>query len=109
MNCFCEGDKPTMLKVEGDFGADPIWCDECYSNLEVDELAISSELKKALKMWAMHFGEWVDLDKEELMPNGKEMEERYNVEGEHLTERLQQEVGETYPVRFSPSTITMLY
>ncbi len=34
MHCFCEQKETYELKVEGDVGADPIWCNQCGCNFD---------------------------------------------------------------------------
>jgi transcription elongation factor Elf1 len=41
MNCSSEQIDTCNLKVEGDVGADPIWCDLCGHNLDIEEIPLS--------------------------------------------------------------------
>jgi len=36
MNCLCMQKETYELKVEGDIGADPIWCEKCSCNLDIE-------------------------------------------------------------------------
>lgn len=109
MNCFCENGEVKQLKVEGDFSADPIWCDECCANLELDDFDLSPELRKKLKQWALAFGGWIDVEKDVLRAGGAEMEARHNEEGLVLAEELEVELAGVYGVVFSPSGLVGLY
>jgi hypothetical protein len=40
MECHCEQKETSELKVEGDVGADPIWCNQCGCNLEIEDIPI---------------------------------------------------------------------
>lgn len=110
MNCsFCEEEKTFNLKVEGDVGADAIWCDECYCNLDIYDLPISKNLKAQLTMWAQQYGEWMDWNKDLLLPDGVLLENEHNRRGELLTAAVRYEFGEKYKVRFSPSSSAKMY
>lgn len=111
MHCFCDDEQEEIkyLKIEGDFGADAIWCDDCGSNLEIEDVTISNSLKEKLHQWALAFGEWIDLEQGRLFENGLQMETAHNELGEALAEEVQRELGEMYKVSFSPSTSARLY
>lgn len=97
------------LIVEGDLGADAIWCDECYGNFDLEDLPLSEDLATELEKWSHQFGEWMDWENDKLHANGSQLEEVHNQAGEGLTEKVQVAFGEKYVVRFSPSTSTQLY
>ena len=105
MKCFCdEQEEIHYLKVEGDIGADPIWCKLCKSNLDMKEVPISTELKSELMEWVWKYGKWIDWENGEVVPNGVELEEKHNKVGLKLTEKVQKELVGKYKVSFSPST-----
>lgn len=109
MYCFCENKKTHTLKLEGDVGADPIWCNQCGCNLNVEDAPISNELKRALILWAGEYGAWIDWNKDCLIQNGIELEDRFNETGYILTEQLKRECGESYKVTYSPSSSARHY
>ena len=110
MHCgFCEEEKTFNLKVEGDVGADAIWCDECYCNFDIHEISISNGLKARLAKWMQQYGEWIDWGKDVLCHNGVQMEDEHNKMGELLTVEVRNELGEEYKVRFSPSSSARMY
>ncbi|WP_018395628.1 hypothetical protein [Bacillus sp. 37MA] len=109
MECLCEQNVTDELKIEGDMGGDPIWCNKCGCNLDIDEAPISEELKEELWNWMARYGEWIDWDQDELLPNGIELEEERNKQGMKLTEKVKKELEGTYKVRFSPSTSARSY
>lgn len=110
MDCsFCEEEKTFNLKVEGDVGAEAIWCDECHSNLDIYDVPISKSLKLQLTMWAQQYGDWMDWDKDLLLPNGVQLENEHNKIGESLTLAVRNEFGKEYNVRFSPSSSARMY
>ena len=109
MECFCEGKQTVHLKIEGDVGADPIWCDKCGCNLDLDDIPVSEELKSELSIWASKYGEWIDWNKDELLFNGVELEEQHNEEGNKLTEKVKEELKANYKINFSPSSMGKSY
>lgn len=109
MLCFCEDSEGFCLKVEGDVVADPIWCDECYSNLDIEDIPISEGLKVKLKKWVQEYGNWINWSKDMLYSNGVQMEDEHNKMGELLTVAVREELGEEYKVRFSPSSSARMY
>ena len=110
MRCgFCEEEKTFNLKVEGDVGADAIWCDECYCNFDIYDIPISNGLKERLAKWMQQYGEWIDWNKDVLCHNGLQMEDEHNKMGELLTVEVRKELGEEYKVRFSPSSSARMY
>jgi hypothetical protein len=105
MRCLCEQKETWDLKIEGDVGADPIWCARCGCNLDLEDVPISNRLKTELADWVLKYGGWIDWDADKIVPNGVEMEVAHNKEGEILTEKTKQELGGKYRIRFSPSTM----
>jgi transcription elongation factor Elf1 len=109
MECFCEQKETYELKVEGDVGADPIWCNQCGCNLDIDDLPISDTLTNELIEWVNRYGEWIDWDEDKLLPNGIELEEEHNKQGLTLTEKTKKELEGKYRIKFSPSTMARMY
>ncbi|GKV65118.1 MULTISPECIES: hypothetical protein [unclassified Sporosarcina] len=107
MQCFCE-EEVFYLKVEGDTGADAVWCDECGSNLDIADVPASDELKFELTGWVRMYGNWMDWEQDLLLAGGVENEEAHNEQGEILARRLQEELT-GYRVRFSPSSSAKMY
>lgn len=97
------------LIVEGDLGADAIWCEKCYGNFELEDLPISGDLATELEIWSHQFGEWMDWENDKLYAKGSQLEATHNQAGEGLTEKVRITFGEKYVVRFSPSTSAQLY
>lgn len=109
MNCCCESGKTNELKLEGDVGADPIWCRRCGCNLEIENLLISEELAEELSLWAAKYGEWIDWSSDELLPNGIELEDIFNQKGSILTGKLKRELDGRYTMTFMPSSSARFY
>ncbi|WP_096200169.1 hypothetical protein [Bacillus sp. FJAT-45350] len=109
MRCFCEHKGSNNLKVEGDVGADPLWCNKCGCNFDLEEVPVSADLKDQLIRWAMMYGEWIDWSIDRLLPNGVELEDKHNEIGHQLTEEIRKELSIKYKVRFSPSTSARSY
>ncbi|QOV10217.1 hypothetical protein [Viridibacillus arvi] len=101
---LCSCNKIYNLKVEADIGADPIWCNKCYSNFDIEDVPISIKLKVELQEWILQYGKWIDWKNDGIVPNGVELEEIHNKEGLILTEKVQKELAGKYKVSFSPST-----
>ncbi|GAA1382984.1 hypothetical protein [Peribacillus frigoritolerans] len=97
MECFCEQKETYELKVEGDIGADPIWCNKCGCNLDIG--LISNTLTNELIEW----------DEDKLLPNGIELEEEHNKQGLTLTDKIKKELEGKYRIKFSPSTMARMY
>lgn len=70
---------------------------------------ISDELTKELSNWAMKYGDWIDWDKDKLLPNGIELEEEFNQMGVALIEKVKQELSDKYKVKYSPSMSARSY
>jgi hypothetical protein len=109
MECPCEEKETYCLKVEGDVGADPIWCNNCGCNLDIDEIPLSNQLKDELIRWALKYGEWIDWDTDTVVENGIELENKHNEMGLKLTEKVKKELGDKYVISFSLSTSARRY
>lgn len=109
MRCLCKQNETKQLKVEGDVGADPIWCNRCNCNLDIEEVPISLGLKSELMKWIRQYGDWIDWDKDEIVPNGIKLEEEHNKQGLNLTKQVQKELEGQFTVSFSPSTFARRY
>ncbi|MFS0669549.1 hypothetical protein AB1L12_16695 [Peribacillus frigoritolerans] len=107
MECFCEQKETYELKVEGDVGADPIWCNQCGCNLDIG--LISNTLTSELIEWVNRYGEWIDWDEDKLLPNGIELEEEHNKQGLTLTDNIKKELEGKYSIKFSPSAMARMY
>jgi hypothetical protein len=109
LNCCCNSGKTNDLKVEGDVGADPIWCNRCGCNFDIEDVPISDRLADKLSYWATKYGEWIDWDIDKLLPNGIELEDEFNQMGLVLTEKVKQEIDSKYKIKFMPSTSAGFY
>ncbi|WP_310793587.1 hypothetical protein [Salipaludibacillus neizhouensis] len=78
MNCCCENGETHDIRIEGDVGADPIWCNRCSCNLDLEDFPVSEELAKELSYWALKYGDWIDWETDKLLPNGVELEAEFN-------------------------------
>ncbi|GAE37420.1 hypothetical protein [Halalkalibacter akibai] len=105
MKCFCEQEDTLDLKIEGDVGAEPIWCSKCGCNFDLEDISFSNELKDELGSWANEYGNWIDWDKDKIVPAGIEMEEEHNKKGIILTDKVKKELGGKYRITFSSSTM----
>ena len=109
MPCVSERGEAHKLKVEGNVGADPIWCSQCGHNLDLVNIPLSKKLRTELLRWGSGYGKWIDWDKDELARGGIEMEDEHNNQGAKLTEKAKRELSGQYRVKFSPSTIARSY
>lgn len=107
--CNCEQQACYVVKVEADVGADPLWCQRCGYNLDIDQFTLSMELKKELMKWAQKYGEWIDWNADKFVENRVKREEEHNTQGEILTERVKVELGGAYRVVFLPSSMESSY
>lgn len=106
-SCGCN--KIYDLKVEADIGADALWCNKCYCNLNIEDFSISNDLKVRLSQWILQYGKWIDWENDGIFPNGVKLEKTHNEEGLKLTEKVQKELKGKYKVSFSPSTFAQKY
>lgn len=104
MECGCK-QAPTKLTLEGEFGADPLWCAVCQYNIELDDISLSDSLKQELLNWANAYGQWVDLENGIYIENGAVLEEAHNQAGAQLAEKVEQALGQGYHVQFQPSAM----
>ncbi|MCA0983244.1 hypothetical protein LCL89_04170 [Halobacillus yeomjeoni] len=109
LRCLCKIQEIKELKVKGDVGADPVWCHRCNCNFDIEEIPIRRDLKFELMEWIGKYGEWIDWERDGIVPNGIELEEDHNKEGLKLTEKLQKELEGKYKVSFTPSTFSKAY
>jgi hypothetical protein len=78
--------KHPSLKIEADFSADPIWCNLCSYNLDIDDFPLSEALKEELFNWVRNYKE-IPMDE-------------HNKIGIALTEKVKGEMGRDYPIAF---------
>jgi hypothetical protein len=78
-----ECNHPT-LKIEADFSADPIWCNVCGDNLDIDDFTLSEGLKEELFNWIRDYKK-IPMDLQ-------------NKVGKELTEKVKAEIGKDYPI-----------
>lgn len=109
MKCCCNSGETKDIKIEGDVGADPFWCNRCGCNMDIEEVPISYELAKELSSWAMKYGEWIDWSEDKLLPNGIELEDEFNQTGIILTEKVRKELSDSYTIHYSLSTSARFY
>jgi hypothetical protein len=103
MECYCKI-KTNILKIEADFVPDPIWCNECNCNIDMEDLPLSDQLKNDLYTWALAFGKWRDKDTEKLLKNAFQIINQYNNRGLELTEKVRKELSNKYTVLYVPSS-----
>lgn len=103
MECGCN--EPTKkLLLEGEYGADPVWCAGCQYNIELDELPLNEEMQDALLDWGNAYGQWVDLEEGVFIEGGEQMEAEHNKQGEFLAKKLTLALN-GYHVQFNPSAM----
>ncbi|MEH7292232.1 hypothetical protein ABEP18_24910 [Priestia megaterium] len=101
--------KHNTYKLEADFSADPIWCNDCGENLDLEKFPLSENLKGELEEWIDDYGNWIDFDTDSLRENGIEMETEYNQKGLQLFGQVKKQLGIDYPIVFVPSKSGELY
>lgn len=102
--CGCQTGT-TKLLLEGEFGADPLWCAICQYNMELDDLPIDEGLKEELLYWANAYGQWVDLEESQFVEGGKELEQAHNAHGRELADQVAASLGQGYTVQFVASAM----
>lgn len=104
MEKLCACSSLRELKIEGDYGADALWCDVCGYNLDLAEIDISPSLKEAFYDWAHAYGEWMDEDTETPKSNAHEEVARHNETGQMLMKALEKELP-NYEIFFKRATV----
>ena len=84
--CNCEF--TNSFKIEADFAADPIWCNICGWNLDIDEFPLTDNLKDELYQWTKQYKK---------IPINE-----HNVIGKNLTEKVKEELKSDYRIVFIP-------
>jgi hypothetical protein len=97
MECFCK-EKSYDLRLETDFSADPIWCDRCGCNLDLDDIPISDELRDILRAWASNYEKLArdEIKREDI----RKFEQQHNYYGIQLVKKVQQELGDEYTITY---------
>ncbi|WP_139891479.1 hypothetical protein [Bacillus sp. D386] len=99
----------TSYKFEADFMSDPIWCNDCGVNLEIDNFPISDKLQEELLEWISEYGNWIELETDLLKENGVKLEEWHNEKGLRLFQELKKQLRGKYPIVFVPSSSAQQY
>lgn len=92
MTKLCDCNELTAIHVAADYGADPLWCAVCHLNLDIEDFELSDSLSTDLMRWTNRFGEWLDLETDQLLDGGEALLELHNSEGQFLTKRLSSEL-----------------
>lgn len=90
------------LIIEGDFGADPLWCGHCLANLDLEELPLSEDLSDELTTWMCAFGEWIDIENDSFIEGTEHLAEAHDKQGALLAQKVADELGKGAMVKFSP-------
>ncbi|MFJ5789934.1 hypothetical protein ACIP9G_07555 [Lysinibacillus sp. NPDC093197] len=104
MDSLCNCKELVQIKVEADFGSDPLWCKVCGFNLDMDKMEISPSLKIQLRSWINDYGVWVKCDSDSLIVGGENLEKQHNEVGLKLTEKVKNEL-KNINIVFQPSTM----
>ena len=105
---YCGNHKLKKLRVQADISADPLWCDRCLTNLDVEDFTLSKGLKQDLQEWIYDYGKWIDWENDGIVPNGVLLEQQHNDRGAELTKKVKQALDGQYEVVFSPSTFAKI-
>lgn len=89
-----------ILLLEGDFGADPLWCGHCQANLELEQLPLDESLLSELTTWMCNFGEWIDLETDSFIAGMDTLAKSHDVQGEDLAKKVAEAFA--IPVTFKP-------
>ncbi|MGE7839665.1 hypothetical protein ACQKNX_02630 [Lysinibacillus sp. NPDC093712] len=104
MDSLCNCKELVQIKVEADFGSDPLWCKVCGFNLDMDKMQIPPSLKIQLRSWINDYGVWVKWDSDSLIVEGENLEKQHNELGLKLTEKVINEL-KNINIVFQPSTM----
>lgn len=96
--CFC--DETWDLFVEAEVSADPVWCNRCKANLDLELIPITEELKEELTEWNTAFGDHLASNQYDGITAS--FAEWLNEQGEILTQKLSRALSKRYVVRYCP-------
>ena len=99
----CKCKFTNSFKLEADFSADPIWCNVCGWNLDIEEFPISDKLQEELFEWEKEYGKWIDLETDSLKENGLKLQENHNKKGLQLFQEVRKQLEQQYQIIFVPS------
>lgn len=105
MGALCDCKEVKVIKVQADMGADPLWCQVCHYNFDVEDIDLPDELSRDLFVWVNDFASWVDWETEALLEGMEAEEVLHNQRGMELTEQVKEQVKGQYEVVFSPSAM----
>lgn len=97
------------MKIEGDYGSEPFHCGHCQCHLERDDVPVSDTLFSKIWNWNVQYGRWFDEETDDLLPNGVDMERKFNQEGERITKEVKRELSPAYQIEYSPSEMTRYF
>ncbi|WP_107925310.1 hypothetical protein [Lysinibacillus parviboronicapiens] len=102
MSMLCELCKKPIqtLILEGDFGADPLWCGQCLANLELENFPLNEHLLTELTSWMCNFGEWINLETDSFIEGMEHLAKKHDEQGTILAQQVATELG--IKVTFSP-------
>ncbi|WLR42064.1 hypothetical protein LC087_15010 [Bacillus carboniphilus] len=102
LECGCIYGKTTSLRIEVDV-ADPIWCDKCSYNLEMEELPLSNQLTSEINDWVALYEQSVDWESDSQMWFDDKLAEKINQKGIEITKRVKKELAVTpFLVTYKP-------
>ncbi|MBS4745198.1 hypothetical protein B9G52_16495 [Bacillus safensis] len=97
-----------FVKIEGDYG-EPFQCGYCECHLERDDVPMSDTLFSKIWNWNIQYGRWFDEETDDLLPNGVDMERKFNQEGERITEEVKRALSPAFQIEYSPSEYAQYY
>ncbi|MBU5257735.1 DUF1835 domain-containing protein [Bacillus pumilus] len=104
--CCREFEDHPFVKIEGDYGGEPFHCGYCQCHLERDDIPMSDTLFSKIWNWNIQYGRWFDEETDDLVPNGADMEKKFNQEGERITEEVKRALSPAFQIEYSPSKYT---
>ena len=57
----------------------------------------------------MRYGRWFDEVTDDVLPNGADMEKKFNQEGERITEEVKRALSPAFQIEYSPSEYAQYY
>ncbi|KPN12680.1 hypothetical protein AKG37_15130 [Bacillus australimaris] len=107
--CCREFEDHPFVKIEGDYGGEPFHCGHCQCHLERDDVPMSDTLFSKIWNWNIQYGRWFDEETDDLLPNGVDMERKFNQEGERITEEVKRALSPAFQIEYSPSEYAQYY
>ncbi|MBK1813229.1 hypothetical protein JHL18_21645 [Clostridium sp. YIM B02505] len=100
MECLCK-EESFDLKLQANLTPDPLGCERCDCIVDMDDMSLSDELRREIRIWLYNYSELVSkqVTPEDLF----KYYQQHNNRGVVLAERIEIELGDKFKVSYYPS------